>query len=356
MKHGVRPDVVTYNTLLSACERAANVSKAIQLFHNMSACGVVADTISFNSLISCLGKAGEWKKAMQYFDQMTSLKVKQDEITFTSAITACGKGRQWAKALELFGEMDRRGLPCSVISYTATINACERSGRWSEALQMFDLMAKDRRVQPNVVTYTAAISACACGKQWVRALEILNNMQKQATCHANVRPNQITYGMAIRACARCNKWEKAMEVMRAMDQKGIRHGSFSFSEAISACSGGGYHVEAVRLYDRMCTEKIRPNRRAFAGVLTSLDKLKQHHRVQQVVQHIKAMGIDHFNHPVFNLNQPSQQRRRGGYSRHGPSSVGFRNNHRGGNASGDSSRAGSWRRQGATTSNRRYNR
>jgi len=295
----VLPDTVTYNTLLAACERAGAKNKALQLFQQMQQEQKTnpragPDTITFNSLISCCGRAGDWKLGLSLLDDMKRGGYTPDEITFTSAITACGKANQWEKALALFGEMERIGLPCSVVSYTATISACERAGRWREALEVFASMKADPRVKANVLSYTTAIGACAQARRWKDALDLLEEMEV-----SGVMANQLTYAMAIRACVRANKIQKAVALGSRMESIGIRHGTLSFSELINAYAEGGDANKALSLYASMREQKISPNRRVFAAVLSAAQRIGRQDVIASVARDIKAMGIKGFHHPAI---------------------------------------------------------
>eukprot|EP00959_Pyramimonas_sp_CCMP1952_P229770 4804013-Pyramimonas_sp.AAC.1 len=50
---GVDPDIVTYNTALSACERAADLEAALSIRRQMERAGVAADEVR-------LASAGRW--------------------------------------------------------------------------------------------------------------------------------------------------------------------------------------------------------------------------------------------------------------------------------------------------------
>ncbi|CAN0470865.1 unnamed protein product, partial [Discosporangium mesarthrocarpum] len=51
-----RPSVVTYNSLLDACEKSGNSEKAMQLLDEMFSESIKPDLYSYGSVISCCGK------------------------------------------------------------------------------------------------------------------------------------------------------------------------------------------------------------------------------------------------------------------------------------------------------------
>ena len=53
----MQPDVITYNSLISACEKGKNPEHALQIFDSMEHQRVQLDVITFSSLISACEKA-----------------------------------------------------------------------------------------------------------------------------------------------------------------------------------------------------------------------------------------------------------------------------------------------------------
>ena len=51
--------------------------------------------ITFSSLISACEKAGNWQMAVRFFEQMDHERCLPNTVTFNSLITACGQGAPW---------------------------------------------------------------------------------------------------------------------------------------------------------------------------------------------------------------------------------------------------------------------
>jgi pentatricopeptide repeat domain-containing protein 1 len=67
---GVKPDVITYNASISACEKGGQWEKALQLLEEMRAKGVEPDVILYSASISACEKGGQWEKALQLLEEM----------------------------------------------------------------------------------------------------------------------------------------------------------------------------------------------------------------------------------------------------------------------------------------------
>jgi pentatricopeptide repeat domain-containing protein 1 len=54
--------------------------------------GLERSVITYSSLISACEKAGRWEAALQLFDEMTRDGCTPNTVTYNSLITACGQG------------------------------------------------------------------------------------------------------------------------------------------------------------------------------------------------------------------------------------------------------------------------
>ena len=52
---------------------------------------VEADTITYNAAISACEKAGQWVRALQLLDGMANSRTEANTITYNAAISACEK-------------------------------------------------------------------------------------------------------------------------------------------------------------------------------------------------------------------------------------------------------------------------
>jgi pentatricopeptide repeat domain-containing protein 1 len=123
-RQGVMPNVITYNALISACEKGKQPERALEVFEAMQRQGVVPGVITYSALIS-----------------------------------ACGKGKQPAWALEVFEAMQRQGVVPNVITCGALISACEKGKQPERALELFEAYFEEMRLQ-HVATGGISFSRC----------------------------------------------------------------------------------------------------------------------------------------------------------------------------------------------------
>ncbi|KAH0663495.1 hypothetical protein KY284_028426 [Solanum tuberosum] len=91
-KHGIKPDIVTCNTLLKAlCDimildyevyLVAEVSKAIQLFEEIVKKGFKPDKFSYNNMIKVYVDEGNLEQANMWYQKMVQNDCLPDSATF----------------------------------------------------------------------------------------------------------------------------------------------------------------------------------------------------------------------------------------------------------------------------------
>ncbi|EFN59084.1 hypothetical protein CHLNCDRAFT_137845 [Chlorella variabilis] len=325
---GLQLNVVHYTTLMSCLQKAGQWERSMDVFRQMEAAGIVPDggdweagwavflamrqagltpsTISYNALISACERCGQPDRALEVFASMQRRgQAPPNAVTFNTLISACAKAGRYAKARELHAAMAAAGIPEDVFTLSALITACERIGHWQGAEDHF-VEFQARGVAPNTVAYNRLISALGRSGEWQRAVAAFRAMQPGAAGGAAsastssrgstsgsgsskvpasggggggggdefvypayvgavpARPDRITYGSLIAALERGGQWQRALAVFEEMQAAGMQveenaaavPNGYIFTSLINACEKGGQWETAVRLFKLMQGQDI----------------------------------------------------------------------------------------------------
>ena len=74
------------------CRCTEQVEEAIQIFQDMVARNCERNVITYSSLISACEKAGRWQLALDLFHEMHRDSCKPNVVTYNALIAACGQG------------------------------------------------------------------------------------------------------------------------------------------------------------------------------------------------------------------------------------------------------------------------
>eukprot|EP00913_Durusdinium_trenchii_P002364 g2182.t1 len=92
LKRGLRPDVVTYTTLIKAYGRESSMSsaqKAVKILEDAREDGIWLDSAAFSTALYALARAGSLQQCERLLRSMGSSRVSPDSACFNSVIHAC---------------------------------------------------------------------------------------------------------------------------------------------------------------------------------------------------------------------------------------------------------------------------
>ena len=85
----VVPDKITYNALISVCEKGVDLKRAAQPSNTMQRKGIKPDATTYTAWISACAKSANLKQALQLFDEMRQEGIEGDAITYSAAKSSC---------------------------------------------------------------------------------------------------------------------------------------------------------------------------------------------------------------------------------------------------------------------------
>jgi pentatricopeptide repeat protein len=185
---GVEPDTVSLNSAMAALERMAHADEALKLLRRAegAAVGPVPNLITYNSVLSALGKAGMWQKALELMDEMRARGERSESarpcvVTYNSLMSACARGGQPHLSLELFREMEEKGIRRDVYSYGAALHACLAASDWQKSLELVAEM-RQAGIKGSPVVYGTTTNACIDANQLLDAARVVKTGIANGAC------------------------------------------------------------------------------------------------------------------------------------------------------------------------------
>ncbi|CAK9057591.1 Putative pentatricopeptide repeat-containing protein At1g12700 [Durusdinium trenchii] len=170
--------------------------EACLLLHGLIEVELRPDVISFNSLINACGRSGEWHMAHFFLEQLGPWRLQCDVVGYSSLVTSCERGRQWRRALGLLRQSPSASLRCPVVTYNATLSALGGAAApgalWRRAVQVLREL-EGHAVRAQVISFNSVINAV---HRWEHALDLLTLPPQRA-----LRPSAVSYGSAADRCA-----------------------------------------------------------------------------------------------------------------------------------------------------------
>jgi len=118
----LRPDLITYSTLIKGFCKERNIEQAFVTLQQMEKQGnIKADEVLYNSLLDGCCKSNEVDMALKVYQNMRTLKIRPSNVTYSILVKIYAKARDVNRALQVLEQMKRENLQPGLIVYTCLI-------------------------------------------------------------------------------------------------------------------------------------------------------------------------------------------------------------------------------------------
>ncbi|KAL2539519.1 Pentatricopeptide repeat-containing protein [Abeliophyllum distichum] len=245
------PDDYTFTSVITSCAHQKSIVHG-EIIHGMvKKNGYLMNLYVANSLINMYAVFARVDDAHKVFNEMSEL----DVFSWTSLLGAYAKGGKMDLASQLFEEMPVR----NDVSWAVMISGSVGCGRYAKALAYFCKLGKSEpKVKLNEAIIVCALSACAH----------LGALDQGSWIHGNIDKNGILETSNVRTAlinmyAKCGRIDCANRVFDNISRPDVHN----FTSLISGLSIHGLGRHAIRMFNRMLVDKIKPNEVTVLGVL-----------------------------------------------------------------------------------------
>ena len=321
---GVRPDVVTYVSILKACGivgslkvgedihaivrkqgllekygiivsalvdmyfKCGAVEKAQEVFEKLH----VPDVASWNTLITGYTKTGLGHEALRCFKKMLDVGFSPNIVTYIGVLKACAMVGSLEIDQHVEDDIRKRGLlqrhvslgntllgmysSCclmdkarevfdqlsmpNVMSWNTMIAGYVQTGLCDEALQCVREM-QDVGVSPDAATYVSALKACGI----VGSLDIGEDIDAKVRKLGLLKEDVVMSNALLDMDSKCGSLEKSRKLFETLLIRSV----VSWSSLIAGYAKLGQANAALELYRRMKTEGIAPDLVLYTILLTA---------------------------------------------------------------------------------------
>lgn len=208
-KHGTKSDVFVGNSLIDMYCKCGVVKKALQVFNEMKN----KDSVSWSSIISGVAVNGFADFALNLFDQMLKEGIYPTHGTFVGVLLACSHVGLVDKGLEHFESMEKKyGLAPEMKHYGCVVDLLSRSGYLDKANDFIKKMP----MVPDVVIWRILLSACNLHGNIVLA-EIVSKKLLELD-----PSNSGNYVLSSSTYASSDRWDDALKIRELMEVTNVQ--------------------------------------------------------------------------------------------------------------------------------------
>ncbi|KAF2532765.1 hypothetical protein F2Q70_00032250 [Brassica cretica] len=218
---GVKPDAVTFISVLPACSQLAVLEKGKQIHLSIIESRLETDELLMGALLDMYSKCGDVKEASRIFKSMP----EKDVVSWTVMISAYGSHGQPREAFDRFDEMQKLGVRPDGVTFLAVLSACGHAGFIDEGVKFFNEMRSKYGIKPSIEHYSCLVDILGRAGRLLEAYDILQ--QKTET-----RDNAELLRTLFSACclhwdhsllyASGESWDAAREVKLKMKEVGLK--------------------------------------------------------------------------------------------------------------------------------------
>lgn len=343
--YNLKPNEITYNSVLDACVKAHDIDLAFEYFDRMKAEGFQPDNFTYSTLIKGIKnqhsqnfrefratqeQVGETDKATpsnspekggsttsgtrppglsikqtysldKVFEILTSVKqeyyFKPDEILFNCVIDACIKFRNLPKAIEVFNEMSNLGLKPSGITYSLLFKGYGLARQYDNVMKIYKKM-QENQIKMSEVTYGYLIDACIrCGRL-DQAMSFYRMMQQEP----NMRVNAVIYSILIKGFTSARNFDQAYELFIQMQNLCGDAQNISTYNAMLECAIKSNRItEFCEIYDSIITKgKVQPDLVTCSTYVKGLCKFGQVEKALNIYNHLMREKVFKIDEVLFN--------------------------------------------------------
>ncbi|CBJ28825.1 conserved unknown protein [Ectocarpus siliculosus] len=264
-KAGVKPDMISYSTLMNTLCHAGECGRALEVFRKMIKKKLEPGLVSCNYVLTYCSKHKAGMVAMEFLMVMKKAKLKVTAVSYNAVIAALFQEEQYHLVLEMFREMQLFGLSPDGFAIKHCLQACDITEAYDAAAGVVRGLWKtgtpvDERA------YTIAFSVLARGAYIGVIEDLMNDMETRGET-----PGEGCYTSLITAYCKRGEWERAQalfeEMQQAPPEENIAPNQFTYNALISVYTFSGRLDLATQKFTEMAEVGLQYDIRTFVNMI-----------------------------------------------------------------------------------------
>ncbi|XP_016436361.2 pentatricopeptide repeat-containing protein At4g37170-like [Nicotiana tabacum] len=208
MRIGFDPCSFAASTLVHMYAKCGSVDSAYKVFKRL----LRPDVVSWTSLINGYAQNGQPNEALRLFDLLLKSGTQPDHITFVGVLSACTHAGLVDEGLEYFYSIkNKHRLTHTSDHYACVVDLLSRFGRFKEAEEIISQMP----MKPDKFLWASLLGGC-------RVHGNVELAKKAAEALFEIEPeNAATYVTIANIYATAGKWTEVAKIRQVMEEKGV---------------------------------------------------------------------------------------------------------------------------------------
>lgn len=159
----VKPDVVSYNTVIKGLCEMRELDKSVSMVDEMEKNGLKPDLITFNTLLDAIYSNSKFVNGEKIWSLMVEKNVVPNIRSYNARLVGLVNENRIKEAVELFGELESKELKADVFSYGALIKSYTKENNLEEVKRRYRQLIENGCSPDKVIFWTVVSFACEKG-------------------------------------------------------------------------------------------------------------------------------------------------------------------------------------------------
>ncbi|XP_065854826.1 pentatricopeptide repeat-containing protein At3g02330, mitochondrial [Euphorbia lathyris] len=284
IKSTLKSNICVANAILDMYGKCGAVVESVCMFDEME----VRDAVSWNAIIAAHEQNENENETLSHFAQMLRSRMDPDEFTYGSVLKVCSSQQDLNIGMEIHNRIIKSGLGMDSFVGAALIDMYCKCGMMEEAKKIHD-----RTEEQTMVSWNAIISGFSLLQQSEDAHSFFSQMLEMG-----VKPDNFTYAIVLDTCANLatvglgkqihaqiiklklqsdvyisstlvDMYSKCgnMQDSKLVFDKALNRDFVTWNAMICGYAQHGLGEEALKTFENMQLENIKPNHATFISIL-----------------------------------------------------------------------------------------
>ncbi|BBN14565.1 protein MpPPR_38 [Marchantia polymorpha subsp. ruderalis] len=249
LEQDCHPDILTYNAVLNAHGKLGDIQGMLHVHQSMVAQQVDPDTVTFNIILSALARAGRTKDVVRFYRLMRKIRVTPDVTTCSILVNAYGKVREWKELDSLLAEMESLGLQPDLAVYNSLISIYGKAGRFEQVDLLTKSLHSSNNIKFDLITYNTLIDVFGKAGRLSDVIKWFSDMRKRG-----VKPDVRTFNALVHAYGRASQYDGVREVLDLFLADGSKPDLVFYHTLLFMFGKGAKYDDAWRVIEDMKAE------------------------------------------------------------------------------------------------------
>uniref|UniRef100_A0A2P2JB27 Pentatricopeptide repeat-containing protein n=3 Tax=Rhizophora mucronata TaxID=61149 RepID=A0A2P2JB27_RHIMU len=248
---GIRPNLVTYNTVIDAYGKAKMfLEMEATLVDMLSQQNCKPDVWTMNSTLRAFGGSGQIEMMEKCYEKFQSAGIEPNIKTFNILLDSYAKAENYEKMSAVMEYMQKYHYSWTIVTYNVLIDAFGRAGDLKQMEYLFRLMQSER-IKPSCVTLCSLVRAYGRAEKPEKIGSVLRFIE-----NSDVTLDTVFFNCLVDAYGRMGCFAEMKGVLELMEQKRCKPDKVTYRTMINAYSSKGMTSHVKKLLDLLGSAKM----------------------------------------------------------------------------------------------------